>query len=238
MSYKTFIILFLWSSCLFGQNQITLQDYEVKQAVLKKKLAVLSDSLQLIESQILKLNMEEKVKNTTGKSINVVLRPKAKLREEASPVANEIMVIDADVEAVAYDYIDDYLKVCIGQDCGFVSTVYIYNNSQIDGFISDKAAIEKANRDRINLAKESASIAQIENEQKKLISKYGKEVYEKVKNGQYWLGMTKELAIVAFGVPNQINESKGAWGTHEQWVYTRIYLYFENGKLTSYQRSW
>lgn len=36
--------------------------------------------------------------------------------------------------------------------------------------------------------------------------------------------------------PDRVNVSVGSWGRHEQWVYSNlIYLYFENGKLGSWQ---
>lgn len=52
------------------------------------------------------------------------------------------------------------------------------------------------------------------------------------------LGMSQCAALAGFGMPNANNESVGAWGRDEQWVYRdrRIYLYFRNGKLTSFQR--
>ena len=47
--------------------------------------------------------------------------------------------------------------------------------------------------------------------------------------------MTKEMAIIALGEPDDINKTVGSWGVHEQWIYNKLYIYFENGKLTSYQ---
>ena len=49
--------------------------------------------------------------------------------------------------------------------------------------------------------------------------------------------MTKEQATDLLGYPNDNNRSVGSWGVHEQWVYEAqgVYLYFENGILTSYQ---
>lgn len=54
------------------------------------------------------------------------------------------------------------------------------------------------------------------------------------------VGMTKSQVLASWGAPSQINRTVGSWGNHEQWVYrrgsyTNQYLYFENGKLTSYQ---
>lgn len=47
--------------------------------------------------------------------------------------------------------------------------------------------------------------------------------------------MTEEMATISLGMPNDVNRTVGSWGVHEQWVYDNIYLYFENGKLSSYQ---
>ena len=53
------------------------------------------------------------------------------------------------------------------------------------------------------------------------------------------LGMTKEEVIASWGKPNKINRTVTQYGTHEQWVYHHIgdgcYLYFEDGRLTSWQ---
>lgn len=54
------------------------------------------------------------------------------------------------------------------------------------------------------------------------------------------IGFNKEQAIAAWGRPDDINRTVGAWGTREQWVYRRgshsaQYLYFENGVLSSFQ---
>ena len=61
------------------------------------------------------------------------------------------------------------------------------------------------------------------------------EIGRKLLRGDYWLGMTDEMAKISLGKPKKINRSVGSWGTHEQWVYEGIYLYFENGVLISYQ---
>ena len=44
-----------------------------------------------------------------------------------------------------------------------------------------------------------------------------------------------QMALESWGQPDDINRSVGSWGVHEQWVYGDEYLYFENGKLTSWQ---
>jgi len=56
------------------------------------------------------------------------------------------------------------------------------------------------------------------------------------------LGMTPEMARASWGIPSDINHLVNSGGVHDQWVYsssgTHIhtkYLYFDNGKLTSWQ---
>jgi len=49
------------------------------------------------------------------------------------------------------------------------------------------------------------------------------------------IGMTKQQVILSWGKPERINRSVGSWGIHEQWIYGRTYVYFENGILTAWQ---
>ena len=73
-------------------------------------------------------------------------------------------------------------------------------------------------------------------QEKLYIKKYGTSTYKKLKEGYIWLGISKEMAIISRGYPEDINRSVGSWGTSEQWVYSnRTYLYFRNGTLSSWQ---
>ena len=56
-----------------------------------------------------------------------------------------------------------------------------------------------------------------------------------IQSGSFMLGMTDDMVVASIGYPNDINRTVGSWGVHEQWVYYSMYLYFENGKLTSWQ---
>jgi hypothetical protein len=70
-----------------------------------------------------------------------------------------------------------------------------------------------------------------------LISRFGQSNGSRILSGEYWIGMTDEMAIASVGYPDDINRTNGSWGVHEQWVYSGkgLYLYFEDGKLTSFQ---
>lgn len=52
------------------------------------------------------------------------------------------------------------------------------------------------------------------------------------------VGMTTEQVVRSWGDPIRKNRSGGSYGSREQWVYPgRVYIYFESGRLTSWQTS-
>mgnify|MGYP001387884013 CR=1 FL=1 len=60
--------------------------------------------------------------------------------------------------------------------------------------------------------------------------------YSLIKSGRIKLGISSCAALAAMGSePKHINRSVGSYGIHEQWVYSSMYLYFEDGILTSWQ---
>jgi hypothetical protein len=52
---------------------------------------------------------------------------------------------------------------------------------------------------------------------------------------QIFVGMSSDEAEASWGAPERKHRSVGSWGIHEQWVYGNQYLYFEDGKLSSWQ---
>jgi len=68
-----------------------------------------------------------------------------------------------------------------------------------------------------------------------LTSKFGQTAAKKILEKKIWIGMTKEMAVESWGMPQDINRTVGSFGIHEQWIYGNTYLYFEDGKLTSWQ---
>lgn len=57
-----------------------------------------------------------------------------------------------------------------------------------------------------------------------------------IRQGRIRIGMSKDACRLSWGEPDDINTSRGRWGVHEQWVYSRNrYVYFENEKLSAIQ---
>ena len=69
------------------------------------------------------------------------------------------------------------------------------------------------------------------------IELYGNEYGILIDNNVIAIGMTKEMVISSFGKPDDINRTVTQYGINEQWVYESrdMYLYFEEGILTSWQ---
>jgi hypothetical protein len=56
-----------------------------------------------------------------------------------------------------------------------------------------------------------------------------------VATGALALGMTGEMAEIAWGKPSDVKRSVGSWGVREQWVYgSDTSIFFENGILASW----
>lgn len=68
-----------------------------------------------------------------------------------------------------------------------------------------------------------------------IIAKYGETYGSLILQGRVVIGMTKDQCIEALGHPTRINRTTTASRVSEQWVYSRRYLYFENGVLVTIQ---
>lgn len=99
---------------------------------------------------------------------------------------------------------------------------------------------EQARFDSIRKAEErekkEQQRAKVEQRKNRLILFYGEVDAKRILNGEYWIGMTSGMALESLGRPQKINETVNAYGKHQQWVYEHLYLYFDDGVLTSYQR--
>lgn len=228
MKYKyIFLMLIFFSIRCFGQ-QTELTELEIKRENVLNQINALNDSIKKIDLKISTIKSREIQKSVNDSTLKALVRSGAKLRKIGSPFGELVTTLSEDKEVVILDYKDDYFGVCTGSICGYISGVWVKKNDKISAFVKAK---EKEERELTKIQRRAAS-AELE---KNYIKKYGKETYDKLKRGYYWIGMNREMATISFGSPNDINRTVGAWGVNEQWVYDNMYLYFENGKLTSYQ---
>ncbi len=141
------------------------------------------------------------------------------LRDTPKGEGNEIIKIPSGDTLFVYNWYEKpYFKAAYMEKVGYISYSSLVKNKQIDNIVNKDLAVNNPRLVR-------------------LISEYGKFDAERIINKKYWIGMTTEMAIASLGSPDDINKSTGSWGEHQQWVYNekKMYLYFENGKLTSFQ---
>lgn len=70
--------------------------------------------------------------------------------------------------------------------------------------------------------------------------KYNMAMRDVVYENKIKIGMTKEESILSWNYPDDINKTTGSFGVLEQWIYRgsnydNTYVYFENGRLKSWQ---
>lgn len=72
-------------------------------------------------------------------------------------------------------------------------------------------------------------------QKKRMIAKYGKYWGKFVAEGQLEIGMTKQMCRDSWGEPESINRTSTRYRNYEQWVYSTIYVYFDNDKISAIQ---
>ena len=68
-----------------------------------------------------------------------------------------------------------------------------------------------------------------------LIRKYGKEIGNRIANGQVWKGMTDKMLEDSWGKPDKIDKNVEKWGVFTQWYYGDITYFFRDGKMTDWE---
>lgn len=236
----TFLLVF---SSINAQKSVnSLEQLETSKQNILEKIKILNDSIKKIELNIYKLKSNEYQQNIKDSTIITVAKQNGKLKKIPDVMGEIILTLNEDKKVIIIDYHNEYFGVCFDSICGYINDYWIIDNEKTKEYVKFKKD-EEAERIRIkNEQKIIANKNRIKEEEIELkkieninIKKYGKVLYEKLKRGYYWIGMTDKMALIALGYPSKINRSVGEWGVHEQWVYNNIYLYFENGILKSYQ---
>lgn len=230
----TALLLIFNSSLVYAQsNQISI--LEKKKMDLQNQIEVLNDSIKKIDHKIESIKTGEIMKSISDSTLRAVTKNGAKLKKAPDPLAEIIFSIDEAREIIILDYSNNYFGVCAGNLCGYMSEIWINKTPEIEDFIVannfEVKELERLQKER-GMKAEKEKWMELE---KMYVKKYGQKDYSKMKQGYFWIGMNKEMATISLGSPNKINRSVGPWGVHEQWVYDILNLYFENGKLTSYQ---
>ncbi len=234
---KLFSIIFFFIPFFSNgqENSPQIKELENIKSQLAHKVNLLNDSIKSIDLLIESIRSKQDLRKINNKSLMGIATKGAKLRKAPLPLDEALLTLNKDREVTILDYHNGYFGVCVDTICGYMNDIWLKRSNEIDSFV------EATNERRRELARieQDRKIKQIEKEyallEQKYIKKYGKATYEKLRKGYIWVGMTDEMAMISLGSPKDVNRSVGSWGVHEQWVYDNLYIYFENGKCTSYQ---
>lgn len=214
------LILFLSLNYCFSQIKIDSLKNEITK--IEKQIRVLDSKKKELEQQI---SFSKKQREASFLDINITGIKATASFTEPDLMKSPDMVSEVIINIPFKDTVNVIERY---QDTKWLKVIY----KGVSGFILYNSLNETP--ELLSLIDKNAS-----KKYKLLREKYGDEVADKIMSNSYWLGMTKRMAILSLGQPNDINKSKGAWGLNEQWVYKNnnkdFYLYFENGKLESYQ---
>ncbi len=233
---RNFVFLFLILTGNFLQAQSKEELIRLKatknRLLLNKKL--IEDSLVNIESKISNYNLS--LLNDTAKTSKIenigFCKSEAKLKLNPMPLSDILLIIPKGTFVKILDYIDGYFGVCYNGKCGYLSEIYIEENEILSDYVklkeNQKEELKKLSK--INSTKENLEL------EEKYKKKYGLKQYERLKRGEYWIGMSYDMAVISLGYPKDSIYTLSEFGSYETCIYGSLYLFFENGKLVSYTR--
>ena len=228
---------FSGSSNYFNYEWVVLGHYEkIKSLYLNKELILLHYSEVYRKADgIISLEADTVTKNIPLKTVwtctGVQVKPRKKddgilSIDKRSPI---VLILDNTTYGKHYCYLENekgepYIPLYNEPEyiCGKFRLKSDYDKDE-----AEKAA-KRAKKKADDAAKKAKRKADLTN-------RFGAANAELILQGKVKIGMTKEMCIEAWGRPRKINKTTGSWGTHEQWVYGRSYLYFEGNRLTSIQ---
>jgi len=247
MKILLFTILFFISLGITAQkgNKTQIEYLNQIKQKLESVIKLKQDSLILINQQIEHATQQDLFSNLQAQPQGMVFKATVnmtgKIRKEGNPNSDVLTLVHENDTVLLTDFIGDYWIVNKGPYYGYINDLYINKTPELKAFkdaIAERSGRMAKKIEELYTEKEKATINKLAQEKKdRLIKKFGKENGEKINSGYYWIGMTKDMAIESLGHPETVNSTVGSWGVDEQWVYYSLYLYFENGVLTSYQSS-
>ncbi|MCF8322823.1 MAG: hypothetical protein K9I26_06780 [Flavobacterium sp.] len=200
--------------------------------LIKVQISSLQDSLIKIDNAIANEKAKQFLESNAEVPIYANCLEGAKLKKSPNPLEVTFATFPKSTKVRLLDFKDGYFGISVDTLYGYMNEVWILIDGTVKEYYEAKLSEERRLKGLV--------FEKIEEEKKKQEQRYinlwGKANYEKVKRGEYWIGMTREMCILSLGYPEKINKSVGSWGVNEQWVFKDgKYLYFENDIIKSYQ---
>lgn len=243
------IFLIVFSNSLMSQDSLLLvkQDSVLLQIeLIKDDIKLKSDKLLLLESEarVLKARISMARNHDTSKLyplyIQTTVKRKSNLVEKPEFPSDPIIELNKNDSIILLDSNEHYWRAKAKDIYGYINKAFVYSPTYLEmeeaKKVQDKKDIAKVTED----IEKSARLYKEKRKKRRdlLVNALGTKIGNRIVNREIWLGMSGDLARLSQGIPDDINKSVGSWGVHEQWVYNSkdLYLYFENGKLTSWQK--
>lgn len=232
----TVAVLIIVSSQSFCQEIVELQSaldsLKALRSSYQMKLSEVDQEYNRIQDLINEKRFEQSLGEiyycVTGTSITkspATYEPIGKLK-----YGDKVKIVDKD---------QNNYKILFNDTMGWVIKTALRSEAEYKALVESKRVdAQRKNEEALKVKEEAQRAALVEEQNRRatLTKKFGADIAQQIIDGRVWIGMTSEMALESVGKPNDINRSVGSWGVHEQWVYgDRVYLYFENGKLTSWQ---
>lgn len=229
-----FLIILLPVSSEAQESEIDI--LKGKKKAVQREIDHLKDSLSDIENEILNLQSLEILKNVEERPLLGIAKAGAYVLDAPNVGGKVLFKLKEDSPIELIDSYDRFFQVCVNNKCGYMAAVWINENNDIKALKNARTIQrrkEKIEQKQFEIQK-AEKISKAEND--RMLKKYGESQFKKMKEGIVWLGMNKEMLEFTLGPPQRINKSVYSFGVREQWVYSnRLYFYFKDGILTSYQ---
>jgi hypothetical protein len=190
-----------------------------KEQRIKDSLTFINDSLTLLKDSLSLINAKPLVFSSRGQLF--------KSLEYETPFlvvkkGTEVLFVK-DVEK---EVLSNCLIIYDGKQYYTIKSSLMEKGDYQEKLTKDKLLLDTHNKEL--KVKEEARL-------KNLTDKYGRENALKIISRKIWIGMTKEMLMLSWGTPDEINRTVMAGYVKEQCIYGSQYVYVENDIVTAWQ---
>ncbi|MDX5326070.1 MAG: hypothetical protein LPK80_07390 [Bacteroidota bacterium] len=209
---KPFLTLLLFFSLItFQSNGQNIEELNKRKEALVERKNIINDSIEKIQTRINFLSSRKSFSEVDLRiATRTITKSDARIKLEPEILSDVIAVIPKGNSVYVSSFSEGYYFIISDSIQGHTSELFLVQNEIMS-----------------QLKKESSK--------ENLIDRFGEDIANMILSHRVWIGMTPDMARLSLGSPKDINKNTGSWGVNEQWVYDDKYLYFENGKLTSWQ---
>ena len=153
------------------------------------------------------------------------LKHTARLFSDLDNLSSVVLYIPADSTVQIISPVNDYFLVHFQGIDGYILQKKVENYTVILRELKQPVSNKEAEQNQVD-----------EKKYDYLVSKYGKDLGEKIYEHKIWKGMTTKMVEDSWGRPRTINHYRNYNGVKEEWIYPEYILVFWDNRLTSWYR--